>query len=228
MKKIQILMLAAFAVFAISAVASGTAFAESELLLNGEPVKVGDEILGESAALVLTDLTSLGSATVSCSGFLHGTISSVVPNDLLITEVLDLENKLVSSTPLTGLALSCAGSGLCVGLAEVWPENLPWLAEIILSGTTFLFHLTEDGFGFPAYDVLCTNSFGLMSDDLCEGLASGVLENMAGENDVLGIFSLAEQEAEKELATCETGGAEKGHISGEFLLFEEGFTLAVS
>ncbi|HEY5194267.1 MAG TPA: hypothetical protein VIJ39_10405 [Solirubrobacteraceae bacterium] len=223
MKKFQILGLTLFAVFALSAVVASSAFAVSEFLVGGVAAKAGET--GESTGmLALTDLTSLGEATVTCTGILDGVFDSA--NDFLVTEVLNLAKELIGPALGTGsLALECEGSGLCEKAgAKVWPVHLPWLAEVVLdAGTTFLLHLTEAGSGFPGYEVVCKTLLGETTDE-CVGLVSALLENTATE--LLALFSLVEQEKEKEEATCTFTKEATGHLQGEGLLKAKAATAA--
>jgi hypothetical protein len=212
MRKIHILGLALFAVLAFSAVATSAAFAVSEFLVGGAPA-IAEQPGESSGTLKLTDLTSFGEATVECTGILVGEFMGA--NDFLVLMVLNLNKELIE---LGLLALECEGSGLCEKAgALVWPEKLPWLAEVVLdAGTTFLIHLTEgEEGGMPAYASSCKTFLG-QTEDECEGLVSGKLENMA--EGLLAIFSLAEVEAEGEQSLCKFTNGKTGHLAGEGLL----------
>jgi hypothetical protein len=233
MRKIQILGLALFAVFAFSVVVA-SASAEVALWLVEEkditeaegPLAVHSE--GE---LLLTDLNTLfGVATVDCSGFLVGTVG---PNQFdLIESILNLSFELIEELP--GLGLLCLGLGECLEEedAEVRPEHLPWLTELELMEVggvvLFLNKILADGNGEPAYESICLDLFGFSHEDLCEGATSMKIENMVLPEFTLGIFN----EAESEKGTCTLGGAESGDIEGEGSILltgvEEGKMLTVS
>jgi hypothetical protein len=232
MKKLQVLGLALFAVIAFGAVSVSVASAASVWLVDGAAPVAGTAMSTEGE-LALTDLTSLGEVTVDCSGILVGEFKS--NTDILITAVLNLAGEAISSEPLVGLALSCTGLGLLTGTCSVWPEHLPWLAELelmVAPEPEWLIDLTEDtetATGLPAYHITCKTVIGTTAEDLCEGLVSGPLENMAAESDVLESFILSEQEADGELAPCTFTGSNTGHIEGlGSLVFVPGKTLALS
>jgi hypothetical protein len=174
----------------------------------------------------MTDLTSIGNATVTCSSIAHGLILSTT--DIDIESILNLENGAISTTPLSGSALDCTGSELCTGLAELWPDGLPWSVTIELSGTVFLFNLAEKGNGAHGYHVTCKNILGGTTEDLCtRSLKSGILENMT--EGLLAIFSLVEQELDKEEGLCTLTEEETNHSEGSGLVTSDtGSVLSVS
>lgn len=222
-----------FAALAFCAVSAASAFAaEAEWLINGKTV--AEEKAGGLEALLtgelsLTDLTSLGNGTVDCSGTLKGVI--VNSKDILVEEVLSLAGTAVPKTALEGTGLDCEGLELCTGLAEAWADDLPWLVEPEEEANgTFLFNLTEhEGHGPPGYHFVCKNSLGGTTEDLCtRPLITGVLENMATEG-LLAIFSLEEQEKEKEETTCTLTKEETGHVNGSSTItVDGGATITVS
>jgi hypothetical protein len=217
-----------FALLAFTAVSVSSASA-SELLVGGLTVAEAKAVETEvliTGELSLTDLTSLGNGTVLCSGFLHGLILSAT--DIDIESILNLENVAISNTPLSGTALDCTGDELCTGLAEVWPDGIPWLVTIELSGTVFLFNLAENGGGEVGYHILCLNILGGTTEDLCtRPLVTGVLENTT--EGLVAIFSLEEQELDKEEALCTLTKEETGHVNGSGVVTSDtGSALTVS
>jgi hypothetical protein len=227
-KKGSIFGVMLFALLAFTAVSVSSASA-SELLVGGltvEEAKAKETEILITGELSLTDLTSLGNGTVACSGILHGLILEAT--DIDIESLLNLENVAISSTPLSGTGLDCTGSELCTGLAEVWPDGLPWLVTVELSGTTFLYNLGEDGNGKIGYHITCKNILGGTTEDLCvRSLVTGVLENMT--EGLLAIFSLEEQETNKEEAECTLTKEETGHVNGSGLVTSDtGSALSVS
>ena len=221
-----------FAILAFCAVSATSAFAaEAEWLINGKTV-ISEKAEGLEALwtgeLSWTDLTALGNGTVDCSFVMKGTI--VTGKDILITEILTLGGVATPRTALEGTGLSCEGLELCSGLAEVWMDNLPWLIEPELEANgTFLFNLTEDGGGPPGYHIVCKNILGGTTEDLCSRvLFTGVLENMATEG-LLAIFSLTEEETNKEEFTCTLTKEETGHLNGSGTITTDGgATITVS
>jgi hypothetical protein len=217
-RKIQILGLALCAVFAFGAVVAASAFAASpEWLLEGKPIVTAD--LVETTGALTLDVLVVGILAVAldCSGIFVGTVGPGAAD--LITEVLNSAKEPTSSTPLTGLALSCEvltsalkECGNVGELAEVWLVKLPWVTELLLNGTT----ITDMSPAAAGYDVLCPGG----KENLCEGtVVNSTLTNEAS-GDVLGVFSEAEEQH------CVIGGA---HISGNGLTVAvEGGTLTVS
>jgi hypothetical protein len=214
MRKIQILGLTLFAVFAFSAIAASVAFAESEFLVGGVAAKVGEPVHSEGELeLIATKQTIFNiTARVLCSGLIEGTFEGA--NDALLTKAFDLAGKELTELA-GGVAVECVNLENCP-TPLVFPDNLPWLAEIVLdSATELLLHLTEDGKGFPGWDVECMgNGFS----NLCSGLVSGLTENLPGEKDFDVIFTRAEQEAANEGGTCTEGGP--AYIAGTLLALE--------
>jgi hypothetical protein len=234
MKKIHLIGLALFAVFAFSAVSVATASATELLwLVDGEPITAeGGEPSETEGELELSDLkTALGVAKVLCSGLFVGTVGPGAHD--LITGVLNLNSEPIANGDLTGLALDCTNDGNCPS-PLVWPENLPWSTTLELMGSEleplFLDLFSEDGFGLPAWEVDCTEPLIGLLEDLCEGETSVDLENMPEENDVLGTFNAAELEAEGLNATCTLGGAGSGVVNSPAagLIFVVGKVLSVS
>jgi hypothetical protein len=110
----------------------------------------------------------------------------------------------------------------------MWPDGLPWLITIELSGTVFLFRVTEDGGGAHGYHLTCKNILGGTTEDLCtRSSKSGVLENMT--EGLLAIFSLTEQESDKEEGLCTLTDEETAHSNGSGLVTSDtGSALSVS
>jgi hypothetical protein len=241
MRKIQLIGLALFAVFAFSAVMAASAFAETNMLwlVNGNEILTGELLPTETTGLLTLTTLLFGSPVVSvhCEGTFDG---SVGPNgEDEITEVLNTAKELINQLgEAPELALSCevvaiSGTSRCVvgSLAELWPVNLPWHTQIELmaaGSNEWLDHLFGGGANKePGYMVLCLNSSGGNEENTCEGLTSSRLENMpAPESDVLGIFGLAAETEPSE--KCTTPFTE-GDIEGEGLIFlTSGLPLSVS
>jgi hypothetical protein len=218
MKKIQILGLALFAVFAFGAIAAASAFAAPEWLINGAAVTELTSV-ETKGSLNLTDTkTALGSVTVKCEGTLDGSVGPAGGDE--ITEVLNTAGVAIK---LGGTALLCTSSQ-CSGTPEVWPENLPWQTQLELVGTVIRDHIFTSTGGAPGYTSLCT--IILPIEDTCTGLTSSLIENMGTESpaDVLGIFN-----AESEKGNCSLGGTGTGVITGDGLITTlNGLALAVS
>jgi hypothetical protein len=229
MKKLYAIGFALAAVLALCAFAATAAFAESEFLVGGAPALEGQEAHSEGE-LELTDLVSLlGETVVLCSGLSTGKFVSA--NDALVEKLFDLGG--VEAQELPGGAIVCTNVSKCPSpLVNV--DNLPWLTEIVLDANgSLLLHLTESTKGLPGWDVTCMGVLGEPSV-LCQGLVSGRTENLPLEKDFDVVFSLAEQETEKELGTCFEGTTERkevAHLDGTLLALPvgaEGLEVSVS
>jgi len=240
MKKIQILVLALFAVFATGVVAQA-ASAAPEWLVGG--VAVSTALLVDSEGfLVLIDLKGgpFGEETrVECSGVLDGWIEAAGKD--LITEALNLAGERLQelgegaelSVKCLGL-LNAGGTG-CEETeveTEARPENLPWLTQLSLDEPVagenlYLVLLSEETvakLGLPAWDVMCL-VLNILGEDLCEGETSADLELMVGPPvELLAIFTPEEQELETLEGTCTRGGVNTGALEGNGVLLVVGST----
>jgi hypothetical protein len=228
MRKIHVLGLALFAVFAFSVVAAGSASALEELpvwLINNAAVLTLTSVMS-TGTLLLTDLKTLvGAVTVECTGEFDGTVGPNGEDET--TEVLSGGAKIGSN--LEGTALLCKSVAGCENNAtdiELWIDNLPFLTQLLLMliGTEIdiLDHWvgTKAAKNLPGYEIRCLVG-GLTVVDLCEAKeeSGALLENMplSPENDVLAIFSNPDNGVE-ELGECEQGGANSGEVTGEGLI----------
>jgi hypothetical protein len=214
MRTIPALALVMLVALALSATYASTASAEGKFLAKGAAIvnPIAAEAVGE---ISLTDLTPIGEATVDCSVILDGKIV-FGGADFELETLLNLPKEAISTTPLTGLALSCEGLGICANeLAEVWPDNLPWLLEVELmtigGENLYLYKLRENGKGEPGYHVICKTAIG-NSEDLCIGNLTGFLVNEVV--DVSWLLSLTEQEANGEQLLCTVTNGKTGHAEG--------------
>jgi hypothetical protein len=207
MKKFQILGLALVAVFAFSAIAAASAFAESEWLVGGAPIAAGKtvKVLSEGE-LKLCDHKGglfLEEACVKCSGLNQGIVG---PNKT--DEVQEVTNLAGTSKDIT----DCTNALNCPTPILVEADNLPWPTEVYLNGTEFRDLVGAAGVGKqPGYLVKC---FGI--EDLCEGHTSVRLEN-SGANDVLSTFEAPLTEN----SNCTRGGNGEGLATGTNLLFTD-------
>jgi hypothetical protein len=209
MKKLHVLGVALCAVFAFCAVAVSSASALSQWLLNGGIISTAVPATSTTGVnnLLLED-TGAG-ADVLCSGSFDGTVGPGAAD--LITEVLDLENKLVGAA-----GLHCEeDSGLCLEkLATVLPLNLPWATEIMLTAGGVFFNLIlEDPVtkpGLPGYEVECKTIVGTIKD-VCSGESGAEIKNITGG--VEGAFLEANEEITP-AGSCTVGGAKSGLLSG--------------
>jgi hypothetical protein len=200
MKKIHLFGLAIVAMLVFSGFAAVSASAETTLL--------AEWLIGGAAITTLTSVettgtveainkTFLGTAKILCEGAVDGSIG---PNgEGEVTEVL--QAGVSQGAVLVAPAMDCTGDAICSGLVEMWAENLPWLSRLVLmeNGTILgeLYEGTPAGTK-PAYDMFCSN-VGI--NNLCEGLATSLMEN--GASDVIGLAIPG-----SEVATCSLGTGE--------------------
>jgi hypothetical protein len=222
MKKIQILMFALVAVFAGSAFAASSAFAESEFLVSGAvitaPVEVNDESVG--AILLEDDATLGGKSDVLCEEVLTlGTVGEIVggvfnPKLDTVTSVEFMKKCTIDSGP-------CSEVDVPEGVQAV---HLPWLTEIVLSGTTFV-DLILGTAGVPGYLIECLTILGLIEDVCTTEAGTTTITNEA--EDIDATFPASPQEIEE--ANCTQGNAHSGIVGGvSLILTESGLSLAVS
>jgi hypothetical protein len=169
MKNLQRLTLAFVALCALSAVLAASASAETTLgaewLANGNAITTN--LSAEAAGqFLLEDTGSPGEAAVLCSRII---IIIIGPNGILIIEIiLNLAGATISSTPLTGLALTGTGAGSdCVtektcaegtsaSPIEVWPVGLPWEGQLFtMEDGKLLALIKKAGGGTFGYELLC-------------------------------------------------------------------------
>jgi hypothetical protein len=214
MRKIYLIGLALFAVFAFSAVAASSAFAVSKILWNGAEITalLNIEIEG---ALLLGDLGRLGS--IVCEGIFDGMLEA--GGELgFIEELLTLTKELLAGIE-GGDKLECSGP---LGVTcEVEVLEMPWHVEIVLDGSVYLVDFLEEAGKIPTYHIRCPG----VSEDLCTGLSSARLNNTA--EGLLGYFNgLALTEpwgAESEETNCTVGGAKTGFLESGLLNAESNF-----
>jgi hypothetical protein len=191
-----------FAVFAFSAVAAASAFAEGKWLLNGAAAPANTPV-DSTGTLLLEDMTF--KTDVTCSGLFGGTVATggVAQADE-ITTVVDLEGKTPLSCTLTEKGACTEANG---SLILVTPVNLPWKTELLLNEEKpFL----DDILGSPGYLIECTTILGKI-DDTCTGATSTEEKNVAGG--VEGIFS--ETETITPPGNCTQGGTAAGLVVGK-------------
>jgi hypothetical protein len=229
MKKIHLMGLAMFAVFAFGAIAASSAFAEDRWLIDGTGVTTLTSVQ-TSGTLILTDTKAplVGEAAAECSAILDGTVGPAGEDE--ITEVLTLAGVAYghdnANSELENAGVACTNVKNCPG-ALVWVFGLPWLTQLELVSTTFVDDFTSDNTAkLLGYELECSEQLGKPVDLCTQALFVATLENMgAPENDVLGTVN------EPNKADCTLGGAASGStVSGEAGLTStlDELTLAVS
>jgi hypothetical protein len=219
MRKIQILGMALFAVFAFSAVAAASAFAASEWEVEG--VKLTTTLPAETqGSLSLIKLVSSTNSAilveVHCEGIFDGTVGPGSKDT--INKVLNLAMEEIGQ--LGGLALECkVEAGGMSGLLDcelgstalVWAENLPWNTELELmepSGAILDRLGFPAGAGVPAYEVECKTTSGIVGSELCEGATSAEVKNDTGTP--MGVFGEFSAAVGSEEANCTMTGEKTG------------------
>lgn len=235
MKKIHVLGLVLFAVFAFSSVIASAAFAESEWLAGG--LAIGVALAADTAGTVLLINLEGGAVLieVECSGLFEGTVGPGAADT--ITDAVGLEGTVIGTleegdTNKTGLSctvVKTAGGILdceANSLATVWVDflnlelSLVWATKIELVGTEF----RDDIQAESGYEVECKTPVGSLTNLCGEELTSSKLENMTTEKGVLGIF-----DANSQSVKCTLTGAASGDLGGSGLItLTNGETLSVS
>ncbi len=221
MKKIRLLGIVLVSMCALCAVAASQAsavtFLLAEWLVNGSAITAELETTGSAEVLLEdTNVPLLGKAAVLCSWIEHITIGFSIWRGIYI-EILFLNGTAVSTTPLTGTALTCTNQTNCEE-PLVWAVNLNWETELELmedSGTFFAnLILAHAGGGNPGWEIECMKTIvGAVTD---ECTASELTTEMSLEGTtLLNNFSEAFTElAGLKLANCTQGGTETGIIEG--------------
>ena len=229
MRKIHIVGLALFAVFAFSAyaVASASALESVWLVNNAKPA--AKVLVDSEGEMLLADLkTPIGEIMLLCSGlgegFVGGDATGNNPTWDEVTKITGLnpvtEPEFVLCTTQTGCESSTSPEARAV--------HLPWLTELLLELGVYIDDILGTG-GEPGWLVRHCLVLGLeQAEDECVKNSAADPENLAaeGENpaDVVALFS----EAISGHASCSVGGSEAGDAEGEVLILVPGGSLAVS
>jgi hypothetical protein len=219
MRKIHIVAMALFAVFAFSSFAASSAFALSfelaEWLVNGGTVSA--ELVSEGSGELLLEDTKFGA--VLCDGILDGTIG---PNSAdLITKILNLAGEEIGE--LTGSGLLCTTEKTCESSTtdiEVFPMKLPWDTEVELDPETGVAYILVLG---AEYTVECL-LLGILGEDTCtDAEAASEAVNVTGGVELKG--------HSEPLGSCTIGGSGSGlveFITGKNLLTSKEGTVEIS
>lgn len=223
MRKLQILCLALFAVFALGAVMVAPALAEENMLwlLNGTTIegttKVPTEIAG---SLLLTDL-ELATEGVTCAGIFDGTVSANGADET--TAVLTSTGELLEGTIAGQDLLVCTNdsAGPCEAGEEIDVETvgLPWATQLVLVEGLWLDLATSAG-KKVGYMVTCLTLLGAKTLDECT-VETAVSEIMS-ETSLIGLFN------EENTGNCSLLGGKKGDVVGEGLVTSTSGTITVS
>jgi hypothetical protein len=232
MRKIHLLGLAMFAVFAFSAFAASSAFASEghEWLDNNLAIPLGTTIAIDGEGALLLEDTDTGTA-VEC----HGTNTGNVGSD---------GTDLVATVTVNSCEFVAGKLGECLSLAEngvlvVTPEDLPWLTELVLetfNGVATLSDMLEaEGNGNPGWLVECTvlvlgNPTKAL--DFCEA----ALGNTLATNEAGGVVDIEFMEGFGPFANCDVtvggvlvlAGTSTGLVNGLVTILPVDSTLPLS
>jgi hypothetical protein len=224
MKKLQIFVIAVFAVAAFSAVVVTSAFAEeeaatllAEFLAGTKPIteNLATDTIGE---LLLSDdnVPIIKTAAVVCSGLFEGTVDENGEDE--IHALFSLGGTLIPTTGETGFLVE--GSGLlCKAESpaegceasetdiEVFAINLPYLSTLLLvtSGSKFVDMVKSRIAGKEVgYEVMCLVLGSLVEDECKTAEEEGEVVNVTGGVEGVGFATPN--------ANCTEGGAGAGLI----------------
>lgn len=190
MKTLRIL-LATLLPFGLAAVMAAPAFASTEWLLEGAVIPSTAKVHGESTGTIfLRDIKE--KSQVEC-------------------HVIDLWAVWAQFGEITEITTSLCKTteGLCTSPTAT-AVDLPWLSELVASGSEIKNKLLANGKGEPGWQVKCL-IIGIEVTDTCKGeTVEPLVENTAG-GDVLAIFN------QGGIVGCTLGGANQGEIKGELL-----------
>ena len=208
MRKLHIVGLALFGVFALSMFAASSAFAlESVFLVGGVKPTAGvsvDSTLVAGSTILFEDMKE--GVDITCTGVTNeGTVG---PGNL---------------DTVTAVTITGCSSPVCTS-AGVTAVHLPWLTELLLVGGIFLDDVLNSGAGVPSYILDCAVVGILVNDECTSNVASADIDN--GVEDIIALFTGG---VEAEFANCSRGGVLTGLVVGEVLtLTLSGATLSVS
>jgi hypothetical protein len=235
MKKLQILVLALFAVSAFTAaIASMASAAETLLALwlaNGAEF-TGNLAVNAEGELLLEDekVPLLGKVAIVCSGLFEGTVNGENGEGELImlwslgTSQVLVEPKLVGAGLLCTAQTGCETSTTDI---EVWPTELPLLTLLFLEEPGLFLVLVFSGGAGQAvgYEMKCL-VLGAVAEEECKE------PNNDLEIEVLNVTGGVEtMEKGEPNQTCSEGGAASGNIfaiAGNIANLTEGGPLSAS
>jgi hypothetical protein len=212
MRKIHILGLALFAVFAFGSYLTSAAFAEEvpQWLINGEPILLGEsfdvdilphDVTEEGNLILLEDMEAPGTPDILCE--VEKALGWLLPNgeDLQTTgecnpaNLEDMKNTCEKAAPLT-----------------VAPVNLPWRTQL-LEPETGVFHddLLEGTGGNPGWQVKCRVLFVTVTDTCTTAAGGATVNNVADGLLLVTFLPLVE-------ALCTLNNTEKGLVEGSLYI----------
>jgi len=210
MKRIYIIGLCLMAMFAMSAMAAGSASAH-EWLIGGSPIATATTIHSLALILLEDEKATGGAVEVHCHAFDSGTVGPGAL-DLVLTVTTELL-KGSDKIPCT-----YDKQGQCSGTPTALAVHLPWHTSIVEIGTEVRDLILSNGSGAPGWSVTCNTILG-ETTDTCEEEA-GKMGTTALSNVSEGV--LATFDSKTLPAKCSIGGKEAGHVKGTDLNFSPG------
>ncbi len=207
MKKIHILGVTLFAMFAFGALSAGSAFAaetaqwlvDSGTIALGEAINVNVSV--NSTGLLLEDMNATLKPEVLCTkaeglGFVYS----------------NGEDEIVEGTCTASESMT---SGVTCTAPK--PVDLPWLTQLVQETSgEYLDLIKSDGKGEPGWQVECTALGVKVSDTCVTENGKPVQKNDEATEEVESIFALEVEKSEE--ANCTVGGKEEGLLAGSLFL----------
>jgi hypothetical protein len=223
MKKIHILGIAMFAVFAFCAVAAASALATPEFLDNGEPILASTTFLSELMAnssgfgLLLEDMGS--STEVEC---MAGDNAGLLSTTAGLAEITSAK-----------CSLALPSSGLCSAPITIKVLHLPWTMTLSLveegGGNMYRARFTNE-LENTGYEIECETVMGVQKDPCTGKGVSFLLENAAEGTVLAESDTKTEEESENNILCTGLFGGIGLILAGADILFfsNEGLVLTVS
>ena len=207
MKKIHILGVALFAMFAFGVVSAGSAFAVETA-----------QWLVDAATIALTEKVNVD-LTTNSAGILLEDMNATLKPDVLCLTVAKALGFLYSNGEdevVEGECTEVESMTSGVTCSSVKPVNLPWLTQLVQeSSGAFLDLIKSDGKGIPGWEVECT-ALGVKVTDKCE-TENGKPEQLNNTSTEEVEATFLESVAESEEAKCSVGGEKEGLVVGTLL-----------
>jgi len=210
MKRIYTIGLCLMAIFAMSAMAAGSASAH-EWLIGGNPIAAETKIHSLFLLLLADTKATGGEVKVHCHGFDSGDVGPGALDLVLTvtTELLKGSDKIPCTYDVQG---QCSGTPTLLAL------HLPWHTSIVEIGTEVRDLILSDGNGAPGWGVTCNTLLG-ETTDICEE-EPGKMGTTALKDVSEGVVAIFDSKTLH--AKCSVGGKEAGVVTGTDLNFSPG------
>ncbi len=224
MLRIQIIGFAIVSALLMSAVAAGSASAETVLKLqwllyhsqSGIHLLLAAPITVHSLGLLLLEDSKAtgGAVKIHCHGYDKGTVG---PHGLDLIELITAE--LLGTKHEISCEFDPGKEGLCKAGTRPIAEaiHLPWHTELFLAngGAEIRDLISAHGNGKPGYRTVCENIVGGKSEDVCEEEAGKMGSTLITNDGLAGVLGTFEKVTPK--TKCTLGGAAAGTITGTVL-----------